>query len=311
MPSIDRTTIITGPALVTYGGQTFWSKGNIVLKPVFARFAIQTASFGKVDERFVDRRFTITFEPSGRFNDLLAAVLWPYGGTTLGTSIIGASDKALVIHGRDGVKLTFHNAAITAMPSLRVAVNQTAVGPITFTAICAKNTDPTNAAAYYTIASQAYPGDSGFAVADIPTAASDAAWGVTPPWDAFHTEAGWDISFNMGVQDMTVDGLGTQDLLLTSLDVSAKAAIVGPTVAQVLTALKPTQAFGTSLAGDNLVISGQFWGAPNISIANAALVDAECRWGATDKRIGTCEWIATRSITAGTPDPLFTVAAIV
>lgn len=308
MPSIDRTTIITGPALVTYGGQTFWSKGNIVLKPVFARFPIQTAAFGKVTERPIDRRFTITFEPSGRWTDALAAVLWPYGNTTLGTSIIGASDKALVIHGRDGVKFTFHNAAITAMPAIRAAVNQTAVGSVTFTAICAKNVDPTNAAAYYTVASQSYPGDSGFAISDIPTAPSTQAWGASPPWDSFKTESGWEISFNMGIQDMTVDGLGTQDLLLTSLDVSAKAAVVGPTVAQVLTALQSNQAFGTDLAGDTLLISSLTGGAPEISVSNAALVDAECRWGSTDKRIGTCEWIATRSITGGTPDPLFTVA---
>lgn len=52
MPSIDRTTIITGPALVTFAGQSFWSKGDIKLSPINKRFQIETAHFGRVDERF-------------------------------------------------------------------------------------------------------------------------------------------------------------------------------------------------------------------------------------------------------------------
>lgn len=303
MPGIDRTTIITGPAIVTYAGQSFWSKGDVQLKPVNKRFNIETAAFGKVDERFSDRRFEVTFEPSGRFTTGLAAVLWPYGATAIGASIFGSTDRALVIHGRDGVKLTLHNAALTQMPVIRLGVDKTIVGPVKFTCLLAKSTDPTNAAAYYTSASEAYPGDSGFDVADIITEAVGCAWGASAPWSAFVTEAGWDISFALRLSEQAVDGFGTVDITLQGLDVSAKAAPVGPTVAQVLTALKTNQAFGTSLSGDDLALTGT----TTVLIANAALIDAECRYGSQAKRVGVCEWIATRSFTTGTPDPLFSI----
>jgi len=310
MPGIDRTTIITGPALVTYGGQSFWSKGDVILKPVNKRFAIETAHFGKVDERFSDRRIEISFEPSGRFTAALALVLWPYAATPVGTSLFGATDDALVVWGRDGVKITVHNAALTQMPSIRLGVDKTTVGGVKFTGLLAKSTDPTNAAAYYTIASAAYPGDTGFDVAEIVTVAPVCGWGEVAPWNLFHTEAGWDIAFGLKLSEQVVDGLGTVDISLQGLDVSAKAIPVGPTVENVMTALKTNQSLGTSLtSGDNLQLTANIVGTPTFILNAAALVDADIGYGATRKRLGVCEWIATRTITAGVADPLFSIAA--
>jgi hypothetical protein len=308
MPGIDRTTIITGPALVTFGGSSFWSKGDISLKPVNKRFAIETSSLGKVDERFSDRMLEISFEPAGQFNDTLAAVLWPYAATAVGTSLFGATDDALVIWGRDGLKITIHNAALTQMPSIRLAVDKTSIGPVKFTGLLAKSTDPTNAAAYYTAASGAYPGDAGFTLAEIWTQAPIAVWGSSP-WDSFRSEAGWEISFSLKLAAQMADGLGTVDMTLQGLEVSAKAIPIGPTAAQVLTALKGTSGLGASLATtDDLVLNSQTVGAPMVTLNNAALVDADLGYGNTRKRLGVCEWIATRSFTTGTPDPLFAIA---
>jgi hypothetical protein len=68
-------------------------------------------------------------------------------------------------------------------------------------------------------------------------------------------------------------------------------------MAEALTALKTNQAFGTSLAGDNLVISNGSTGpALAIEIYSAALVNVEeIRWGAADKRLAQCEWIACQT----------------
>lgn len=310
MPGIDRTTILTGPALVTYGGQSFWSKGDVTVKPVFKRFGIETAHFGKVDERFSDRKYQISFEPSGRFTNALAAVLWAVAGKTLGASILGSSDSPLVVHGRDGRKLTFHNAGITQAPPIRMAVDKTVVGAVQFTAILAKSTDPTNAAAYYTEAAVSYPGDTGFDVGDIWTAAPEAAWG-SGVWAAFRTTAGWEITFPMTIREDAADGFGTYDLVLQNLEVSAKCEPLGPSVADVFTALKSTQALGTSLASaDDLYITSGIVGSPSIIISKAALVDSECKWGNASKRIGSTEWVATRSIAAGVAAPLFTLDEI-
>lgn len=303
MPSINRTTVITGPALVTFAGQTFWSKGDITLKPVTNNFKIGTSAFGDVDERTQDKSIEISFEPDGRFTSGLAAVLWPYAATAIGASIYGGSDRALVVHSRAGTKVTVHNASLTGMPNLRLGVGKTIQGNVTFTGLLKNSTDPTDAAAYYTVASESYPGDTGFDIADIKTLAYASAWGGSSPWDAFLTEEGWEISFDLSLAPVMVDGLGTVDMRLQSLGVNARAIPVGPTEAQVLTAMGNTRALGASVASANdLIVSatGLYF-----SLSKAGVRSAELGYGAERKRIGQLEWFATRTVTAGVADPLF------
>ena len=309
MAGIDRTTVYRGSGQVIYGGQTFWSKGDITMKLIQERFPIPTSSFGDVAERFKNRKYEVTFEPSGAFTDEQAAILFALAAKNVGASILGASDVPLVIHGRDGIKHTLHNAIVTKPPNILYAVDKTLLGSVTFTAVIAKSKDPTAADAYITTASASYPGDTGFAVANHYTSPPTAAWGASSPWAAILTEAGWNIAIDTSVEEKMVDGMGTYDLVLSNLKVSAKAAIVGPTVAQVITALNGDQAFGTDLSGDDLVIQS-VTGAPLVTVSNAALVDSEGRWSNQNGRIGETTWIATRSITTGTPDPLITVAEL-
>lgn len=306
MPAFDRTTVISGPAIITYGGQSFWSKGDVILKPNFPRFDIQTSRFGKVDSRFTDKMMEVSFEPDGRFTAALAAVLWPYAETDIGTSIYGSSDAPLVVHGRDGVKITVHNAALTQMPSIRLGVAQTIQGQCTFTGLVAKDTDPTDAAAYYTIASAAYPGDTGWAASDILTLAFDSAWGASP-WDDFMTENGWEISFGLQLADQKVDGVGTVTKTLQGLDVTARAIPVGPTMAELMAKMGNTQPLGGSVqdnAADLIVSATGLY----LAIYNAAIVETDLGWGNQRKRLGPTTWQATRTVTTGSLDPLFLIS---
>jgi len=312
MPGIDRTTIISGPALITFGGQSFWSKGDIAVKPTKKRFNIETSAFGKIREAASDFQIDVTFEPAGQFSTALAAVLFPYAATAIGASIYGATDRPLVVHSRDGQKMTIHNAALTQMPNIRLGVDKTTLGPIKFTGLLAKSTDPTNAAAYFTNAAVAYPGDTGFDPAQIFTLAPAATWGASAPWLAFATEAGWEISFDLKLSPQMVDGLGTVDMTLQSIDVSAKATPVGPSVAQAMTALETNAGLGTAITSANsLFISNATAGSPAVTLSRAALVDVDLGYGSQRKRLGPCEWIATRNFAAGTATPLFTIAQAV
>ena len=308
MPQITRASIISGPAKITFGGQSFWSKGDVTVRPINDRFNIDTASFGKVDERTSGRKFEITFEPSGRFTAGLAAVLFPYGAAAIGSSIFTGTDAPLAINGRDNLKLVFHAAAITGIPQLRLGVTQTMMGPVTFTAICKDNTDPSNAAAYYTASSETYPGDSGFAVADILTKFYSAAWGASSPWASFMTEGGWTVDITPSFAEQRVDGIGVVDMTLAGIEVSAKCIPVGPTAAQILSAVAPAAALGTSLATVNdldLSPSGTV-GDPFITLSTAAMVNSGLTYGREAKRIAETEWIATRVVGS----PLFTVEVL-
>lgn len=305
MPSINRTTIISGPARISFGGQLFWSKGDVAFKVINDRFDIQTAHFGKVDERFSDRKIEVTFEPSGAFNAAQAAVLWPYAGTAVGTSIFTGSDVPLTINGRDGRQIVVHAAAVTQMPQIRLGVAQTMLGSMTITGIVKNSTDPTAATAYYTESAVAYPGDTGFAVADILTKAYTGVWGAAAPWSAFQSEGGFTIDFDLQLASQKVDGIGTVDMRFAGLNVTAKCVPVGPTATDVLTKVAGTAGLGASIAtADNLNISAT---GVYVRLYRAALAESGLAFGSEVKRISDTSFIATRSVTAGAADPLFYV----
>ncbi len=287
---------------MTFGGQTFWSKGDVSYKLTVDRFAVDTSAFGEVDGRTKDKRIEVSFEPDGRFNNALAAVLWAYAATNIGASIFGATDTPLVIQGRDGISLTVPNAAVTKMASIFASVAKTLQGPITFTGLLKNSTAPSAAGAYYVIASSAYPGDTGWSRADIKTLAYASAWGSSP-WAAFNTEDGWEIEFDLQLAPQMVDGLGTVDMSLQGLTVKAKSIPVGPNLAQLHTAMQENTDFGTSMATANdLIISAT---GVYIRLSNAGMISMDASWGSQKKRLGACEWQANRTVTTGVPDPLF------
>lgn len=305
MPSINRTSIISGPARISFGGQTFWSKGDVQLRVVNERFNIDTSHFGKVDERFSDRRIEVEFEPSGAFSAGVAGVLWPYASTIVGASVFTGADVPLTINGRDGRQIVVHAAAVTRMPSIRLGVSQTIIGPVTITGLVKNSTDPTAAAAYYTETAVAYPGDSGFAVADIKTLAYSSAWGAGAPWSGFATEAGWAVDFDLQLASQKVDGIGTVDMTFQSLAVTARCIPVGPTASDILAKVAGTAGLGASIAtADHLNISAT---GVYVRLYRAAIAESGLVFGAQAKRAGQTSWIATRGITAGVADPLFHV----
>lgn len=305
MPQISRSAIISGPARLTYNGQNFWSKGDVKLKIGNDRFNIDTASFGKVDERFQDRTIEVEFEPAGNFTAALALVMWPYAATAVGASVFTASDVPLTINGRDGRQIVIHAAALTKMPSLNLGVSQTMMGSAMFTGIVKNNTDPTAAAAYYTESAVAYPGDAGFATTDIFTRSYSAAWGAVSPWSAFQAEGGWTVDFDLQLSPQKVDGIGTVDMTFQSLGVTAKCVPVGPSQADLLSKAAGTAGLGVSVAtADNLNITAT---GVYVRLTRAALVETGMTYGNTAKRISESTWIATRGITAGSADPLFHV----
>lgn len=302
MPGIARELILTGPALVTFGGQSFWSKGDVKVDFTNTYFDIQTAHFGKVDQRVSDRKVEVSFEPAGRFTTALAAVIWPYAATAVGASIYGSTDRPLVVWCRDGKKITLPNASITGMPDIRLGVGTTIDGNIKFTGLLAKSTDPATAGAYYVLTTATYPGDTGFAVSDIKTQAYTSAWG-SAPWDSFVTQDGWVLSFGLDLQPQEVDSFGTVDMTLKGLTVTAKARPVGPSETDILSKMLPASGLGNSVAAAaaGLTISGTGVFA---KVYNAAITDSGFEYG-SGKRLGDTTWQATRTVTAGVADPLF------
>lgn len=214
-------------------------------------------------------------------------------------------DYALVIHTFAGVKLTLFNAAITGMPNILLSTTRTLIGAVEFEAFLRNGSEWSDTAARWAIESEALS-DTSFDPANILTQPYTLAWG-SAPWDALQTKEGVEIAFNIGLDPVMTDSLGTVTRRLTSLEAVARAQPVGISESQLLTKLTlqgAGAARGTSLSGDDLNVSGT---GVYVRIYGAALRTGPQQFGSQSDRVGTLEWAATRTFTAGVPDPLFYV----
>lgn len=84
--SIDVTKIIGGPAKVTYGGATIYSKADIVEELSIETFGIETDRFQKVDDRVSGTPVRIRLTPIGILTDMIP-LFQLYAGLPLGDLI--------------------------------------------------------------------------------------------------------------------------------------------------------------------------------------------------------------------------------
>lgn len=102
-----------------------------------------------------------------------------------------------------------------------------------------------------------------------------------------------------------MDGIGTVDMTFQKLDVTLKAIPVGPTANDILARISPTSGLGASMASaDNMTITA---GTVAVAISKPALTESGLVFGSAAKRVAASVWTATRTVTSGTADPLFTI----
>ena len=79
--------IIQGPALITYGGQTFFSSGDITVAMERATFDITTGQHGRVDHRHKSHKLTVSLAAIGQ-TDIIEYALAHIQGRTPGELLI-------------------------------------------------------------------------------------------------------------------------------------------------------------------------------------------------------------------------------
>jgi hypothetical protein len=302
MPTFSRTTIVRGPCKIGFDSATFYSKGGVTLTMTNATFDKETDAYGVVSKSKTDFQIVVEFEPVGEIEDL--AKLFPYGNTAMGASIYGGTDKPLVITAADAT-YTINNAAVTQMPSIRCSANNTAFGTVQFTGLLELGGDPSALADYYAVAGGGAIGTA-FDPAKIITAPYQATLGAIGP---FFSEAGFEISFDLSLNPVTVDGIGTVDMSLQNL---------GATITCIPTGLAESAFdafFGSLDAGEDLASSAfgivtATVGGLDFDCAAVQLIDLQKRFSPTDNRLGQLTLAAKRTFSAGAPQPLFTVAAV-
>lgn len=301
MATFDRTTIVRGPCKITYDGATFYSKGGVTFTATNSSFDKDTDAYGPVGKIKTDFQVVVEFEPVGEIEAL--TTLFPYASTAMGASLCGATDKPLVIVSASAT-YTVLNAIVTQMPSLRLSATATAFGSVQFTGLLKKAGDPSNLAHYYTIGSGAAIGVA-FDPSKIICGPYSAEMGTIP---VIYSESGFDVSFDLSMNPVIVDGFGTVDMSLTSLGASISFIPTG-------LARSDFDAFFTSSVGSTMdafttVISTTTIGGLIISVPTQ-IVDIQDRFSPTDNRLGTINLASFRDFyEPSDPAPLFTIEAV-
>jgi hypothetical protein len=301
MPTFTRTTIVRGPAKIAYDSATFYSKGGISLTMTNATFDKESDAYGVLGKSKTDFQVVVEFEPVGEIEAL--TVLYPHGSTAMGASIYGGTDKPLVITAADAT-YTIRNAAVTQMPSLRLTANNTAFGSVQFTGLLELGGDPSALGDYYAVGAGGSIG-----------AAFDPTKLVTAPYTAtlaalnFNSEAGFEISFDLGLTPIVVDGIGTVDMSLQNVGCNITCIPVGIAENSFDTYFGSLDA-GEDLASATLDISTATTGGLNFDALAVQVIDLQKRFSPTENRLGQLTLACKRTFTTGAPEPLFTIAAV-
>jgi hypothetical protein len=302
MPTFDRTTIVRGPCKITYESQTFYSKAGVVLTTTNATFDKETDAYGIVSKAKTDFQMVVEFEPVGEIEAL--AVLFPHGNTAMGASIYGTTDKALVIVSADKT-YTILNAQITQMPTISCSANKTAFGSVQFTGLLKKDGDPQNIEDYFTTGAGASIGTA-FNPALMITAPYVATLGALDP---FMSAEGFEISFDLALAPVVVDGIGTVDMSMQGLGCNITCVPTGIEQLDFDTYFDSLAA-GNDLASTALDISTTTVGGLNFDCAAVQVTELQRNFSAADNRLGTLTMSAKRTFNAGAQVALYTVAAV-
>lgn len=308
MPTFDRTTIVRGPCKITYDSQTFYSKGGVALTMTNSTFDKETDAYGMVGKSKTDLQIVVEFEPVGEIEAL--SVLFPHGNTAMGASIYGATDKPLVITSAN-IIYTIKNAAITQMPSIRCTANNTAFGSVQFTGLLAKGGDTEQITDYIDANAPGASIGTGFDPSKLVTAPYSAGLSILGSPGDFHTfysEQGFEIAFDLGLNPVAVDGIGTVDMSLQNLGATITCI---PTSDETI--FEPDfagLAAGADLWSHQLTISTSTVGGLDLSFPAVQILDFQRRFSPADNRTGQLTMAAKRTFSSGNPVALFTVAAV-
>lgn len=319
-------TVISGPAILTWNGTTYYTEGDIVVNFERRTRQIRTAQHGLVGNRHQYSIATITFTPSGiqtEGTEILDHLTTRAVGQSLVPGGTGA-ELALVItpvsnSGGASKIWTFPRAGFTAWGGgIRVASGQTQWGAMTFTALESIVTP----GSFYSTASYSAPTLS-FTPANVITLPCRLYYAVDQGTLAsgdllMDSVAGWSIAVNLATQQHERDTCGIADITFQDLTftITGQAASIYDYLAALMEesawpgvmefqSLKPGQVPVSrsialkTLSADAATADVAASGDTLFSFANAEMTKCGYNWGASSNRSGNVEFISRPKFTTG------------
>lgn len=294
--NLDRTKILKGPCKIVYDSETFFSRGDVVVKFATPMFDKSSAAFGRHGQGVEDKRVEISFTPV-TFTADQAAVLVPFATLAIGGAIYGGTDKPMVITPVNGQPLTIANAAVNSPPGMRFSAIQSLwSGDVNFVGLCANDSDPNAAASYYSWGTVATGAD----ISGNWDPSKDLYLAYTGTYNAteYDGKEGFAIEFDLGLEEYKPDNNGTVEMFLASYTARLTFIPMGLTEAEAETLYSNFgTAFGANKTGYDWVLAGPDEGDLQFTLKNATPGPENDRTygGPEAERIGEVSFEAQRT----------------
>jgi len=307
-----RTARIGGPAIIKLGTDYLYTEADISVTTELTVTENQTSVFGKTSEHQDTVQHVITCKPAPMVTaDILTMLYGSFPTIALGSSLYGEDPDDLVIWTKAGQQHTYKDAAITGLPSLKFSAGAPLFnGDVTFHAIGDSSEEISTADHFAAVAAVAFT-DTSYDDSKEFQLVYPAAWGASP-FDSIETVDGFEISFELQLEDQRNDSHGIFDKTVTGFGATATFQPIGITEAQILTAMG-IQGSGAgrgvrreSFARD-LILSTGVEGDPYFKLFNCSLAAPQYMHGATANNVGSLQLVAQKKITTGALSAMFEV----
>lgn len=306
MPQIDRASLPgAGAPKITYNGATLWTRADVIV-PLKHNLKEQVASmYGRVTKTREGRTIEVNIPLYGFWTNL--AVIFPtyFLNGLPSTRIFGTSDTPMTLIARNGDQIVLKNCQITKVSNLKLAANQQIFSAdVTVTCLIANNTSPDAANAYYTLTTGETYAEGDFPQANFKSKTWIGAWGTRTGFTTILTQDGFTVDWEIKTTPDLVDGIGTVDMFTDLFWAKATAIPVGPSLAQLDTAVDFQGAnanVGANIADDvdDLVLTE---GTSTLTLKACSLVETGLVFGPAKKRVKATIWESTRmNFAAGVP----------
>jgi hypothetical protein len=322
-------TYYSGPGKVYLNSvalQAQGENGQIVATINEPTTPVAAAMFGRIGETLDDQTAKITATPFDSWG--LLATLYPAflgvsvgptaGALAVGTRPHGAANVPTKIYTPDGRLYSFVRTAVTKHPDLKLGVGQPLFGACEITALGDPTLNP--GATSFLVTANAITETGGtdpggaFGTTDFIRGAWTGAWGTLAGFGgdggaALQAEDFWTISVSAKYSPLKVQKC-TRHMKLDSVEVMAKARLVGPTHTQIVGELGTHtlgQLFGTNTNAADLVLSGP--GGKTITVKQAEIKGAGFEFGGTKLGTGEIGFVTQMKFLSGAPGPLLVISA--
>lgn len=304
---------ISGPAILKIGANYYFFKDGLEEKIDTQLDATKDDTYGTVARHLKSRKITLSGTPTAMRRNL--ASLFPYALGDIGKSVMTLTPELYTLHGQ---KIAYGRGGLTKACGLMLAATKDLfTGNMEFTMLGKLADAGTTADHFRAITDVAFP-NGAFDDTKIRRYRYTAAYG-DDPYDAMTAQEGFGIEVNYATEEIPDDTVGIGDIVLKSIECSAKFIPSLLTEAQIDTliglqdadALLPGDTLGLAPDTDLVITGGVAGDGFIVTLPKAGFGQSALAFKTGKLRAGEVMAVNRATFNAGAPDVLISMEEFV